>query len=104
MSTVDTPKVKKPTAKQVFANVAPIDSTHVTAFFDKAIRVPNTTRLDGVMAKMGDNPFSIVSVEGHGDDLFAVPYAIKSGDAKKGERALASALKTRKISIAKLGK
>lgn len=90
-------EVKRPTAKQVFKAIRPIESKNVRVDFQDAFRVNPKSKFDGYMAKLGGRKGAFVRV-GDDPDIYAVPYTITADTTAKGEASLRSAFKTRNIS------
>ncbi len=95
---------KKPTAKQVFRNVKPVDSKNVIVYFDRAFRVRMSNNFDGYMRQLDGVRGVFVRHPDHGDDLFVIPYApaLECTSPKAMESSLRGALRTRDLNIVSL--
>ena len=91
---------KKPTAKQVFQNIRPLNSKNVIVYFDEAFRVIPRTKFDGYLKQLQHKRGIFVRVPGQGSDIFAIPYR-RHPDAttRQMENSLRSAMHYRHLEI-----
>ena len=89
---------KKLPAKAVFKAIDPIVSKNVEAHYDEAFRIRPGTKFDGYLKKLAGKSGAFVRIKGD-EDIYALPYTIKSEKKAAGERSLRDALATRGITI-----
>lgn len=93
---------RKPTAKQIFKTIKPVESKNVVVHFDKAFRVPARMKFDGYMKKLNGMNGVFVKHPDHGDDIFAIPYCkplSSMASSKAMESSLRGALKSRRLTV-----